>query len=109
MELDKFIEETLINIQRGIKNANIKIAKDEGKQERTNGEMQYMLNGPQQGRKDGIVFDVAVTVTSEKSTDGGGKINVASVVSLGGGKSVSGSEEHVSRIKFEIDPFNSVF
>ena len=111
MELDKFIEETLVGIQRGVKNANITIAKAEGKKERTNGEMQYHMDnnrGDDKNKNGSISFDVAVTVTSEKNTEGGGRVNVVGVA-FGGGKSVSGSEQNVSRIKFQIDPFNSLY
>lgn len=109
MELDRFIEETLMSIQKGIKNANIKIAKEEGEAVRTNGAMQYIIDSNRSGEKDrGIVFDVAITVTSERSKGGAGKVSVVGF-SLGGGKNTIASEENVSRIKFKVDPFNSIY
>lgn len=109
MELDTFIKETLIGIQRGVKEANVAIASSEGTKVRTNGEMQYMMNANRSGEKElGILFDVAVTVTSEKSIEGEGKISVVGIA-LGGGKSSGATEQNVSRIKFKIDPFNTIY
>lgn len=109
MELDKFIETTLASIQKGIKNANIKIAQEEGTKVRENGEMQYEMNANRSGeRGKGISFDVAVTVVSEKNFDGQGKVSVVGI-SLGGGKSSTSSEQSISRIKFEVNPFNSIY
>ena len=67
MQLDKFIEETLVGIQRGVKNANIAIAKQEKTPERTNGQMQYHMDsnrGDDKNKNGSISFDVAVTVIS---------------------------------------------
>lgn len=109
MELDTFIKETLVGIQKGVKEANIAIAASEGTAVRTNGEMQYMVNANRGGEKDGgVSFDVAVTVTSEKSVEGEGKISVVGIA-LGGGKSSAATEQNVSRIKFKVEPFNSIF
>jgi len=114
MQLDKFIEETLVGIQRGIKNANIAIAKQEKTSGRANGEMQYHQyhmdsnRGDDKNKNGSIGFDVAVTVISEKNVEGGGKVSVVGL-SLGAGKTVSGSEQNVSRIKFQVDPFNSLY
>ncbi|OGG69561.1 hypothetical protein A3F27_00370 [Candidatus Kaiserbacteria bacterium RIFCSPHIGHO2_12_FULL_53_13] len=111
MQLDKFIEETLVGIQRGVKNANIAIAKQEKTPERTNGQMQYHMDsnrGDDKNKNGSISFDVAVTVISGKNVEGGGKVSVVGL-SLGAGKTVSGSEQNVSRIKFQVDPFNSLY
>jgi hypothetical protein len=109
MELDTFIKETLMGIQKGIKEANIAIAEKEGTDVRTNGAMQYQMEQNRAGGKDGgVVFDVAVTITSEKSTEGAGKISVVGL-SLGGEKNATATEQNVSRIKFKIDPFNSIY
>jgi hypothetical protein len=57
--------------------------------------------------KKGIRFDVAVTVSTEKESIGGGKIKIA-VVDIGGDKTSASREEYISRISFEIDPFKRV-
>ena len=109
MQLETFITETLTSIQKGVKEANIDIARTEGTAERTNGEMQYMVNANRSSERDGgIAFDIAVTVTSEKSVEGEGKINVVGI-SLGGGKNSTATEENISRIKFKVEPFNSIY
>lgn len=49
-----------------------------------------------------IEFDVAVTVGSESGMEGGAKLHVASIISLGG-KAKSGDKlESVSRVKFTV-------
>ena len=97
MELEEFITTTLFSIKKGIKDANIKIAKDDGTSS------QYEINRDSKG----IEFDVAVTVSSEKGSEGGGKIKIA-VVDVGGTTNSFLKEEYVSRISFEVKPFNSV-
>ncbi len=109
MELDTFIKETLVQIQKGVKEANIAIANLEGTAVRTNGEMQYVMDSNRSSEKDkGISFDIAVTVSAKKNGDVGGKISVAGI-SLGGGKNTTTTEQNISRIKFKIEPFNSIF
>lgn len=109
MDLSKFVEETLVAIQVGVKDANIAIAKAEGTKIRENGEMQYNVSANRSGDKDGgVLFDVAVSVTSNKKTGGEGKISVVGI-SVGGLKNLVTTEQSVSRIKFKIDPWNSIF
>jgi len=97
MELEEFITTTLFSIKKGISDANIKIAEVSGER------CQYEISP---GGK-GIKFDVAVTVSNEKESEGGGKVKIA-VVDIGGGINSLSKEEHVSRIIFEVKPFNSV-
>jgi len=111
MELNTFIKETLVQIQQGVKEANIAIAHNEGKKVRVNGEMMYTIDqsrGSQKDKDAGISFDIAVTVTSEKTVGGEGRINVVGM-SLGGGKNSTSIEQNVSRIKFKVDPFNTIY
>ncbi|MBX4197848.1 hypothetical protein KW782_00770 [Candidatus Parcubacteria bacterium] len=103
MELEDFITTTLLEIQRGIRNANIKIAKEAGKKLGVDETIQYQID---RGNK-GIKFDVAVTVSNEKGGEGGGKIKVA-VIDVGGSKTTASKEEYVSHITFEVNPFRSV-
>lgn len=49
-----------------------------------------------------IEFDVAVTVGSESGVEGGGKLHVASIISLGGKAKSGESLESVSRVKFTV-------
>ena len=103
MELEEFITTTLLSIKEGIHNANIKIAENDGKKLGVDETIQYEIDRDNKG----IKFDVAVTVSGEKATEGGGKIRVA-VLDIGGGKTSSSKEEHVSRISFEVSAFKSV-
>lgn len=99
MDLKNFVKQTLLEITGGLKEANHEL-KGSG--------ADFIL--PQQGPvgKEGtIVFDVAVTVTSEDSKTGGGGIKIA-VVNLGG--ELKGTEKHesISRIKFSISPYTFI-
>jgi hypothetical protein len=103
MELEDFISTTLLSIKNGIRNTNIKIAENNGKKLGVDETVQYEIDRDNKG----IKFDIAVTVSGEKAVEGGGKIRVA-VVDIGGGKTSSSKEEHVSRINFEVSAFKSV-
>lgn len=104
MELEDFITTTLLSIKKGIRNANVKIAEDAGGKLGVDKTSQYQID---RDDKKGIKFDIAVTVSGEKTTEGGGKIRVA-VVDVGGGKTSASKEEHVSRISFEVGAFKTV-
>jgi len=103
MELEEFITTTLLSIKKGIRNANLKISEDDGKTLGVDDTIHYEIDRNNKG----IKFDIAVTISNEKETEGGGKIRVA-VVDIGGGKTLTTSEEHISRISFEVGAFNSV-
>jgi hypothetical protein len=105
MELEEFITTTLLSIKRGIRAANVASAEDEGKILGEDATIQYQIDKKE--KNGGINFDVAVTVSNGSKKQGGGKIRVA-VLDVGGEKSSSSQEEHVSRISFSIDPFRSV-
>lgn len=104
MELEEFITTTLLGIKNGIRSANIKIAENDGKKLGIDDTIQYQID---RDDKKGIKFDIAVTVSGEKATEGGGKIRVA-VVNVGGGVTSSSKEEHISRISFEVGAFKRV-
>lgn len=103
MELDEFITTSLLSIKKGIRNANLNISEGEGKTLGIDDTIQYHIDHTSKGVK----FDVAVTVSNEKETEGGGKIRVA-VIDIGGGKTLTSKEEHISRISFEVGAFKSV-
>lgn len=98
MDLKDFIRETLLQIQRGI------------------GEAQKELHGTYLGvispifkpiddltenDLEWVDFDVAVTVTESKDRDAGGKLNVAAI-SLVGSSKRSHETESISRVKFRV-------
>lgn len=85
MKLDQFVKQTLLDITRGIAEA----------QEES---LLYIapgyVNGVRQESGQSVAFEVAVTI----STEGGGGIDVFSVGSLKG----QHSHEAVNRISFEV-------
>lgn len=88
MELDQFISDTLINLQKGLSTANSTI--------KSTGEKSFSLH---QG--DQVTFDIAVTVNDENSGKVGGGIRIAGI-GLGSdmeSKSIQGS---ISHIKFSV-------
>jgi len=102
MELREFVSKTLVDIRNGVMDANKEIAEQEGK---TLGkDMASQFSIPAGGAKDkDIIFDVAVVVTQEGSTNGGGGIRVA-VINLGGEVKNAERHEQTSHIKFTITP-----
>lgn len=108
MELEEFIEKTLISIKKGINNANFKIAEDDGKVLGKDAVVQYIMTpNNREKRSQMIRFDIAVTVGSEKASEGGGKIKIA-VADLGGTKGSISKEESISRIIFEVSPYRDI-
>lgn len=103
MELEEFITTTLLSIKKGINVANIKIAEDNGKELGVDETIQYEIDSESKG----IKFDIAVTVSSETTGNGGGGIKVA-VVNIGASVTSASAQEHISRISFEVDAFKSV-
>ena len=99
MNLDAFISESLLEVLKGIKDA----------QEITNkrGAGVGVIN-PKWGNETDhynyeseVAFDIAISATEQKS--GGGKAGIKVVaIELGGGGNVSIENSHVSRISFKL-------
>lgn len=88
MELNKYIEETLYQIAKGVQNAHNNMSKENlGKVGIT--------------RKQ-IKFDIAITSTGKNETKGGAKINVYDIVSIGGDKGLIKENSSVNKIQFEV-------
>lgn len=103
VELDKFIEKTLVSIKRGVRAANVEVAKDDGGTLGNDRAAVYALYDKHDKKDNGITFDVAVTVSTKGENKGGGRINVVGL-SLGGEISDADIHERVSRIKFAVMP-----
>ena len=103
MELEEFIETTLLSIKRGIRNTNLQIAKDNGKVLGEDATCQYIMASNRTGGSQKIKFDIGVTVSSEDVSKGEGKIKIA-VFGINGSKGSASKEQNVSRIIFEISP-----
>ncbi len=107
MELQEFIKNTLVGIKNGVNDANKEFAKQEGKELGKDFSALFVLEGLNRGKEGYVSFDVAVTVNSENIKSGGGGINVAAL-NLGGKVDSSLSQEHISRIKFNILPWEHI-
>jgi hypothetical protein len=104
MELQEFIKNTLVSIKNGVHDANLELAKQEGKILGQDFAALFVMEPHNREKGQGyITFDVAVTVSQESKKSGGGGLKIA-VASLGGEVGNVESQEHVSRIKFHIIP-----
>lgn len=104
MDLKEFIKTTLVDIKNGISEANKELAKSEGKEMGKDANAYFAIFPHNSEKKEGYVaFDVALTISQESKSSGGGKIKIA-VAGLGGEISDASTQEHVSRIKFNILP-----
>jgi malic enzyme len=93
MDLETFICETLRQIVKGVKTAQLH---EDCKGADINPEY---TTGPEVKQID---FDVALTVTEGTEKLGKGNIGVASVLGIGGQASLTSASSSVSRIKFNI-------
>jgi hypothetical protein len=101
MELETFIKKTLVAIKKGVRNANIELAKFEGGELGKDQQAMFIFRPDE---KDGsIKFDVAITVSSENKTEGGAGLKIA-IAKLGADISESSALQHVSRIQFSLKP-----
>lgn len=103
MELKEFIKNTLVSIKNGVRDANLEFAKQEGKTLGGDFGALFVLESSRDKGQNYIAFDVAVTVSKESKKSGGSGLDIK-VVSLGGELSDIKSQEHISRIKFNIIP-----
>ncbi len=96
MELEKFISETLSEIQKGVDSAIKKTSDDNG-----------AINPSFGGEKDleelvqEVKFDIAVTTTEEASVSAGGGIKVVGLKLGADGQDITKSS-NVSRIQFSV-------
>ena len=101
MQLQEFITETLLEIAKGIHEANnIRLG---GKDNDTNSSRTFFLRpGSKSESGAGIEFDVALTTKKEGGGKGGAKFKLAVVeAELGGSGGVS--KESVTHIKFTVN------
>src|SRR5258706_11064022 len=101
MELENFIKETLIAIKKGVRGANVELAKFEGGELGKDQQAMFIFRPDE--KDSSIKFDVAITVSSENKAGGGGGIRIA-IAKLGAEISESSALEHVSRIQFTLKP-----
>ena len=86
MNLDTFIQETLIGIKNGVQEANNK----------SDHSYFRMMQG------DHVDYDVALIVSEKQGVDGQAKLGVPSIASAGVDFSIENQDKRISRIKFSI-------
>lgn len=103
MELRKFIAETLTQIIGGISDAQGNMIEFQ-KGESSDYTAPYVNPNPvseNQKKLSGIEFDVAVSVSEGKSSEGGGSLSVMGL-SIGGKGGSDQTQSSVSRIRFSV-------
>ena len=107
MDIKEFITASLEQIADGTKNAQKVVASAGGY---VNPAMCGMVepDGNYFGRFDShhhvflVDFDIAVTVLDESKAEGGAKLKIAGVLSVGGTGGAASSSETTSRLKFKV-------
>ena len=108
MELQEFVKETLSQISQGVKDAQDSVRDTGGY---VNPAVTYAQGKPEliyfgetaQGHHTFLVdFDVAVTVAEKNAAEGGAKLAVASLFSVGGSGSSNAENTTTSRVKFKV-------
>lgn len=98
MNLENFIKETLVQITKGVTNANLEITGAE----KLKGTIPFIMQrGAGENSNTGIHFDVAISAKSEGKGKAGGKFRLFVVdadLEAGGGM----SKESISRVKFSV-------
>ena len=106
MDIKDFVKESLMQIAESINEANVEL---EGKGTYIpsgdmigEGVLFSVIKGPETRHFIKVEFDLAVTVSQEHGTSGGGGLSIASLAKVGiKGEDIEGKEE-ISRIKFMI-------
>jgi hypothetical protein len=90
MNLQEFIEQTLLQIAKASKNVSEEMRANE------------LGPGVKDNDKIMVSFDLAVTINNESTNGVNGGIRVLEAIVFGGSKSDSSKSENVSRIKLEL-------
>lgn len=98
MDLKNFTKQALIDIVQGANEANEEFLRND----KAIIESTFCNSGMTSANIVRVEFDVAVTTTENNKSEGGGKLNVANLISVGGGLESSNSNQSVSRIKYSI-------
>ncbi|MBB5459011.1 hypothetical protein HDG33_002658 [Paraburkholderia sp. Cpub6] len=106
MDLKEFVHASLTQIVEGVRGAQNDVLKHGGYVSpavygSTGAETHFAVM-PDGQNVFLVDFDVAVTVTEGTASDVEGRLKVASVFGVGGGRKTSGSEEHTSRLRFKV-------
>lgn len=94
MQLDEFVKTTLMQVVKGVKDAQEEAVGF--------GAVVNPLVGYGCARETVIAFDVALTVTGASSDEVGGKVTVLPFLNLGGKATESDTKQETSHVKFEV-------
>lgn len=100
MNVDEFVRETILQVARGVREANDQLLAENGKDSKS--ERTFFLRpGAQKDQGTGIDFDIAVTTKASGDAKASAKLRLTVVeADLGGGGGLS--KESVSRIRFTV-------
>lgn len=99
MELEKFIEETLISVSQGVSKANLAVC--EAFHDKDSVKIFGLEPGNDKSSGIGISFDVAITTQNDSKSQGGGKVKIAVFeANLSGGESIV--NKNISRVQFNV-------
>ncbi len=96
MQLDEFVKVTIMQVVKGVKDAQEEAA-----------EYGAVVNpreleGKGMRKETNIAFDVALTLTGTNAEEVGGKLTVASILNLGGKVTGSDTRQETSRVQFDV-------
>ncbi|MFQ2448176.1 hypothetical protein ACK31P_06505 [Aeromonas caviae] len=98
MQLDEFVKTSIVQIAKGVKDAQDEVEALGGAVNPT----QYTMGGRTKPDKEKIEFDVALVVQDSTSSEVGGKLSVVSMFGMSGKHSGSDSYQQTSRVKFNV-------
>ncbi len=90
MNLQEFIEQTLLQVAKATKNVSKQM------------QQENLGEGVRDNQSINVSFDVAVTVSQESNSDIKGGLKVLNAFNIGGEAGESTKSENVSRIKLEL-------
>lgn len=99
MQLDEFVKATIIQIAKGVKEAQAEVTELGG----TVNPTRFSMGGYSKPENERIEFDVALVVQDSTSSELGGTLSVASVFGMSGKRSGSDSYQQSSRVKFNVN------
>lgn len=104
MDLESFIKESLLQIYRGVENANKELEESRTKEDGAQLPKMFLLSpGADREKGSGVFFDVAVVVKKNKESGAGAKASILSVVEVNVGGNQLSSSEQTSRICFAVN------
>lgn len=106
MDIKDFVKESLMQIAESINEANIEL-KDKGTYIPSGGivgegVLFSVIKGPETRHFIKVEFDLAVTLSQEQDSSGGGGLSIASLANVGIKREDKEGKEEISRIKFII-------